>query len=78
MTTLTEQTVEKNMNAPANALNLLEPRPLYGIGTVARLTGLKPDTLRVWERRYGLGPCLTPSPIKHFCTNTGSLQLVYM
>jgi DNA-binding transcriptional MerR regulator len=34
---------------------VLEPRPLYGIGTVARLTGLKPDTLRVWERRYGLG-----------------------
>ncbi len=33
----------------------LEPRPLYGIGTVARLTGVKPDTLRVWERRYGLG-----------------------
>lgn len=33
----------------------LEPRPLYGIGTVARLTGLKPDTLRIWERRYGLG-----------------------
>ena len=34
---------------------LFESRPLYGIGTVARLTGLKPDTLRVWERRYGLG-----------------------
>lgn len=34
---------------------VFEPRPLYGIGTVARLTGLKPDTLRVWERRYGLG-----------------------
>ena len=34
---------------------ILERRPLYGIGTVARLTGLKPDTLRVWERRYGLG-----------------------
>ena len=33
----------------------LIPRPLYGIGTVARLTGLKPDTLRVWERRYALG-----------------------
>lgn len=30
-------------------------RPLYGIGTVARLTGVKPDTLRVWERRYNLG-----------------------
>jgi len=34
---------------------VLEPRPLYAIGTVARLTGLKPDTLRIWERRYGLG-----------------------
>ena len=32
----------------------LIPRPLYGIGTVARLTGVKPDTLRVWERRYDL------------------------
>ena len=43
------------MNAPASQNVQLEPRPLYGIGTVARLTGLKPDTLRVWERRYGLG-----------------------
>jgi hypothetical protein len=43
------------MNAPAKQAHMLEPRPLYGIGTVARLTGLKSDTLRVWERRYGLG-----------------------
>ena len=43
------------MNAPVKDIPELEPRPLYGIGTVARLTGLKPDTLRVWERRYGLG-----------------------
>ena len=43
------------MNAPVQTLQTLEPRPLYGIGTVARLTGLKSDTLRVWERRYGLG-----------------------
>ena len=43
------------MNAPAKHAVTFEPRPLYGIGTVARLTGLKPDTLRVWERRYGLG-----------------------
>ena len=43
------------MNAPIRAVSALEPRPLYGIGTVARLTGLKADTLRVWERRYGLG-----------------------
>lgn len=33
----------------------LHPRPLYGIGTVSRLTGIKPDTLRIWERRYQLG-----------------------
>ena len=43
------------MNAPIGTTTALEPRPLYGIGTVARLTGLKADTLRVWERRYGLG-----------------------
>ena len=43
------------MNAPIQKAVSLEPRPLYGIGTVARLTGLKSDTLRVWERRYGLG-----------------------
>ena len=43
------------MNTENKDATLLEPRPLYGIGTVARLTGLKPDTLRVWERRYGLG-----------------------
>ena len=43
------------MNAPIRTTAALEPRPLYGIGTVARLTGLKADTLRVWERRYGLG-----------------------
>ena len=43
------------MNAPIQTAVSLEPRPLFGIGTVARLTGLKSDTLRVWERRYGLG-----------------------
>lgn len=43
------------MNASVKSPPIFEPRPLYGIGTVARLTGLKPDTLRVWERRYGLG-----------------------
>ncbi len=34
---------------------ILETRPLYGIGTVARLTRTRPETLRIWERRYGLG-----------------------
>ena len=26
----------------------------YRIGAVSRLTGIPPDTLRVWERRYDL------------------------
>lgn len=26
----------------------------YRIGAVARLTGISPDTLRIWERRYAL------------------------
>src|SRR5262245_13932554 len=26
--------------------------PKYRIGTVSRLTGLPPDVVRVWERRY--------------------------
>lgn len=28
--------------------------PTYRIGTVARLTGISPDTLRIWERRYSV------------------------
>ena len=27
---------------------------LYNIGAVARLTQIHPETIRVWERRYGL------------------------
>jgi MerR family transcriptional regulator, light-induced transcriptional regulator len=30
----------------------VEPAPEYGIGAVARLTGISVDTLRAWERRY--------------------------
>lgn len=30
----------------------LEPAHSYRIGAVSRLTGVPPDTLRVWERRY--------------------------
>ena len=35
-------------NSPAD-----RPEPTYRIGAVARLTGVAPDTLRVWERRHG-------------------------
>lgn len=38
------------MNTPSKA-------PAYNLKVVIRETGLKPDTLRAWERRYGL-----PSP----------------
>jgi MerR family transcriptional regulator, light-induced transcriptional regulator len=32
----------------------LDDRPMFHIGAVAELTGLKPETIRVWERRYGV------------------------
>lgn len=56
----------------------LHPRPLYGIGTVARLTGLKPDTLRVWERRYSLGAShKSPTGRRQYTqTDLDHLQLV--
>lgn len=39
--------VSKSSSAPAGS---------YPIGAVSRLTGVEPETLRVWERRYGLAP----------------------
>jgi MerR family transcriptional regulator, light-induced transcriptional regulator len=56
----------------------LQRRPLYSIGTVARLTGVRPDTLRVWERRYQLGASLkTPSGRRLFTqADLEHLQLV--
>jgi DNA-binding transcriptional MerR regulator len=35
-------------------MNTEEKSPNYRIGAVSRLTGIPPDTLRVWERRYDL------------------------
>ncbi len=32
----------------------LQHQPLYRINTVCELTGLSPDAVRVWERRYGI------------------------
>ena len=37
-----------------SATDTLVPSPTYRIGTVSRLTGVPADTLRVWERRYGV------------------------
>ena len=35
------------------------PRPTFSIRVASRLTGLSPETLRMWERRYGF-----PSPAR--------------
>jgi hypothetical protein len=32
----------------------------YRIGAVARLTGISPDALRIWERRYAAGGSTVP------------------
>jgi len=36
-----------------NRVDPSNPEPTFRIGAVSRLTGVAPDTLRVWERRYG-------------------------
>ena len=33
---------------------MVDKTPRYNLGVVIRETGIKPDTLRAWERRYGL------------------------
>jgi methanogenic corrinoid protein MtbC1 len=38
---------------------MTDERPLFNLKAVVQQTGLKPDTLRAWERRYGL-----PSPVR--------------
>jgi MerR family transcriptional regulator, light-induced transcriptional regulator len=35
-------------------MNLLNETPTYNLKVVIQETGVKPDTLRAWERRYGL------------------------
>lgn len=56
----------------------LQRRPLYGIGTVARLTGVKTDTLRIWDRRYQLGASYRSSTGRRLFTQADleHLQLV--
>ena len=48
----------------------MEARPLYGIGTVARLTKIKSGTLRIWDRRYGLGASYKSSSGRRMYTQT--------
>ena len=37
-------------------MSAIDQTPTYNLGAVLRETGLKADTLRAWERRYGLPP----------------------
>jgi len=50
----------------------------YRIGAVSRLTGVPPDTLRVWERRYGVvTPMRTPSGTRLYGPeDVGRLSLI--
>ena len=59
-----------NMLDPAMGNIEMEARPLYGIGTVARLTKIKSGTLRIWDRRYGLGASYKSSSGRRMYTQT--------
>ncbi|MBS3752957.1 MAG: MerR family transcriptional regulator [Anaerolineales bacterium] len=37
-----------------STMSTLEETPTYNLGVVVQETGINPDTLRAWERRYGL------------------------
>ena len=50
----------------------------YRIGTVARLTGISPDTLRIWERRYAVvDPMRSPGGGREYtASDVERLQLI--
>ncbi len=50
---MNRQTIGKTPD-PATEADEPESGHTYRIGAVARLTGIPPDTLRVWERRYAV------------------------
>ena len=45
----------KNDSSSSQVLEDNESGAFHSIGDVAEATGISPDTIRVWERRYGLG-----------------------
>lgn len=58
------------MNAARNKAATSAETGFYPIGTVSRLTGVSPITLRAWERRYGLiEPLRTESGHRLYCRN---------
>lgn len=50
-------------------------KPAYNLSFIVRETGIKPDTLRAWERRYGL-PRPTRSPGGHRLYSQDDVEIV--
>jgi len=50
--------------------------PLFNLKAVVTETGLKPDTLRAWERRYGL-PTPTRTPSDHRLYSQNDIDLLH-
>ena len=50
--------------------------PLFNLKAVVTETGLKPDTLRAWERRYGL-PAPTRTPSGHRLYSQNDIDLLH-
>lgn len=50
-------------------------KPTYNLSFIVRETGIKPDTLRAWERRYGL-PQPTRSPSGHRLYSQSDVETV--
>ena len=46
----------RTYNWPSTSRESIVDEDLYKIGAVARRTGISPECLRAWERRYGLTP----------------------
>jgi DNA-binding transcriptional MerR regulator len=55
-----------------------QTEPTYALGAVCRITGLTPDVLRVWERRYGaVVPPRTPKGTRRYrAGDVARLQLL--
>ncbi len=52
---------------PPVSLLTMAPEETYSVGRVARLTGVSPDLLRAWERRYGaVEPVRTPGGTRRY------------
>lgn len=55
------------MNSPETAIETNDSERTCSFGTASRLTGLSPDLLRAWERRYrAVEPMRTPGGTRRY------------